>query len=141
MATRTAAAAQATAIPKSLRYGTVAVTSTFSIPAGQSISITDVIQMIRVPAGATVVFLGVTSTYVQAAIEVGDGLLTNRYIPVQSTSAAHAAHTFVAGSTNIPYTYSTDDTLDILATLVSVSSVAGAFYMTAIYTLDSVIES
>ena len=137
MATRTASAAQSTVVtPKSLRVGLVAINSTFSIPAGQSISVGDVIQMIRVPANSRAVFVGLISTYVQATVEVGDGLLTNRYIPTQSTSAAHAAHTFIAGSVNAPYTYSVDDTIDILASLVSVSTVAGAFYLTAILSMD-----
>ena len=137
MATRTASAAQSTVVtPKSLRVGLVAINSTFSIPAGQSISIGDVIQMVRVPANSRAVFVGLTSTYVQATVEVGDGLLTNRYMPTQSTSAAHASHTFIAGSVNAPYTYSVDDTIDILASLVSVSTIAGAFYLTAILSMD-----
>ncbi len=95
--------------------------------------------MIRVPQNARAVFVGLTSTYVQAAVEVGDGLLTNRYIGVQSTSAAHAASTFMpSGVANVPYTYSLDDTIDILTTLVSVSTIAGAFYMTAILSMDPV---
>ena len=141
MATRTATAAQSAVIPKSLRVGLVGVTSTFSPGSAQSISAGDVIQMIRVPAGATVLFIGLTTTYVQATLEVGDGLTTNRYMPTQSSSAAHAAHMFVAGSVNAPYTYSTDDTIDILASLVSVTSIAGAFYLTAIYTMDSAVRS
>jgi len=57
MSTRTASAAKTSAVNqiKSLRVGTWAVSSTFSIPAGQSISAGDVIQMIAVPEGAQVV--------------------------------------------------------------------------------------
>jgi hypothetical protein len=137
MATRTASAAQATAIAKALRVGLVAVNSTFSIPASQSISIGDVIQMIRVPQNSRAVFVGLTSTYVQATVEVGDGLLTNRYIGTQSTSALHASSTFMpSGVANVPYTYSLDDTIDIQVSLVSVSTIAGAFYLTAILSMD-----
>ena len=141
MATRTASAAKTTAIIKQLRVGCWAVSSTFSIPAGQSISAGDVIQMIAVPANAQVVFVGVRSPYVQATIEVGDALQTNRYLDVASTSAEFSACMFGpgtsgAGASGAPYTYSTDDTIDILTTLVSVSSVAGAFYLTAILTMD-----
>ena len=140
MATRTASAAKDSAIIKQLRVGCWAVSSTFSIPANQSISAGDVIQMIRVPANSQVVFLGVRSDYFQAAIEVGDGLDDDRYLQAMSTSAlfAQVCGFNAAVGTNIvaPYTYSTDDTIDILATLVSVSSVLGAFYMTAILTMD-----
>lgn len=107
--------------------------------ASQSISAGDVIQMIKVPANSKVVFVGVTSTYDNCVVEVGDGLTTNRYIGVTSTSAAFAASMFGAGlpaRAVASYTYSTDDTLDILCTLASVTSIAGAFYMTAILTMD-----
>lgn len=139
MATRTASAAKTTAIIKQLRVGTWAVSSIFSIPAGQSISAGDVIEMIRVPDGSQVVFVGVKSIYNSADIEVGDGLSTNRYINVTDTSAQYAASMFGAGvmaNAVAPYTYSTDDTLDILITVASVTTVLGAFYMTAILTMD-----
>lgn len=139
MATRTASAAKTTAIIKSLRVGTWAVSSTFSIPAGQSISVGDVIQMIAVPDGAQVVFLGVGSTYADCVIEVGDGLDDDRYMNAMSVSAAFAQNLFGAGlgaNPNAPYTYSTDDTLDLTVTLASITTVAGAFYMTAILTMD-----
>ena|SRR3990167_393090 len=141
MSTRTASAAKATAVNylKQLRVGLWAVSSTFSIPAGQSISAGDVIQMIAVPDGSQVVSLIVKSDYFQAAIEVGDGLDDNRYVDLVSTSAAFAV-AYGAGGVGAnpvaPYTYSTDDTIDILVSLVSVSSVLGAFYMTAILTMD-----
>ena len=140
MATRTASAAKASIVNiKSLRVGTWGVSSTFSIPAAQSISVTDVIQMIAVPKGAQVLFVGVSSTYDNCVIEVGDGLDDDRYINMASTSAAFAANNFgssLAGNPNAPYTYSTDDTIDITVTLASVTTVLGAFYMTAILTMD-----
>jgi len=138
MATRTGTGAESTVNPKGLRVGLVTVTSVFSPGAGESISVGDVIQMIKVPKDSTPVFVGLTSTYVQAAVSVGDGLDDNRYILNISTSAACAAHTFQPGSLFVPYTYSTDDTIDITATLVSVSTIAGAFYLTAIISMDPV---
>ena len=142
MATRTASAAKTSVVNsiKSLRVGTWAVTSTFSIPASQSISIGDVIQMIAVPANSQVVGLHLRSDYFQATLTVGDGLDDNRYVgsPV-STSALFAVSFGEAGlgaAVGAPYTYSTDDTIDIFISLVSVSSVLGAFYLTAIMTMD-----
>lgn len=142
MATYTAAAAQASVNPKSLRVGLVAVTSVFSPGAGQSISAGDTIQMLKVPANATVVFLGLKSTYADCVGEVGDGLDDDRYINAQSFSAAHASSMFApgvaAGGANAvaPYTYSTDDTIDIKVTLASITTIAGAFYLTAILSMD-----
>jgi hypothetical protein len=46
----------------------------------------------------------------------------------------------VAGGTGYavaaPYTYSTDDTIDIFVSLVSISTIGGAFYLTAIISMD-----
>ena len=136
MTTRTASKAQSTAQPKGLSVGLVAVTSIFSMGAGQSISAGDVIQMIKVPKNGTIIWMGMTSNYVQAALSVGDGLSNARYLLEASTSAAFATHTHKPGGTYVPYTYSTDDTVDIFVSLVSVSSIAGAFNLTAIISMD-----
>lgn len=136
MATRTAAAAQTTVQPKGLRVGLVAVTGTFTVGAGLSLSVGDVIQMIKVPANATVVSLMVSSTYVgDAAITVGDGLTDNRYITLRSASAAMLP--VLLNRAVAPYTYSTDDTIDIDVTLVSISTIGGSFFMTAIFSMDT----
>ena len=138
MTTRTASAAQAHAVAKGLRVGTWCVTSTFSMGTGQSCSAGDVIQMIKVPANASVVFVGLRTTYAQSVVTVGDGLSDARYIGAMSTSAAHAASNFVSGfpQTGASYTYSTDDTIDIAVSLTSITSILGAFYLTAILTMD-----
>lgn len=141
MATRTASAAKASIVTmKSLRVGCWAVSSTFSIPASQSISIGDVIQMIAVPANSQVVALTLRSDYVQATLTVGDGLDDNRYVGSPVSTSALFAVAFggpgLAATVVAPYTYSTDDTIDIFVSLVSVTSVLGAFYMTAIMTMD-----
>lgn len=138
MTTRTASAAQATAVPKGIRVGTWAVTSTFSMGAGQSISAGDVIQMIRVPANSSVVFVGLRTTFAQAVVTVGDGLSDARYIGAASTSVAHAVSNFTAlvPQGGAPYTYSVEDTIDIAVSLTSVTSILGAFYLTAILTMD-----
>lgn len=136
MATRTAAAAQTTVQPKGLRVGLVAVTSTYTIGAGLSLSAGDVIQMIKVPANATVVHLMVSSSYSgDAAFTVGDGLTDNRYITLRSASVAMLP---VFLNRNVaPYTYSTDDTIDIDITAVSISTIGGSFFMTAIFSMDT----
>ena len=135
MATRTATQAQATIQPKGLRVGLVAVTSTYSPGAGASVSIGDIIQMVKVPANATPVYVAVSSSYFQATITVGDGLSDNRYIagPV-STSASMVL--LPINSAYVPYTYSTDDTIDIYVSLVSVTSIAGAFNLIAIFSMN-----
>ena len=136
MATRTAAAAQTTVQPKGLRVGLVAVTSTYTIGAGLSLSAGDVIQMIKVPANATVVSLQVSSNYSgDAAFSVGDGLDDDRYISRRSASVAMLP--VIINRIAAPYTYSTDDTIDIDVTLVSISTIGGSFFMTAIFSMDT----
>ncbi len=117
MATKTAAAAQVTIQPKGLRVGLVAVSSTYSISAaGTSLSAGDVIQMIKIPANATVVSLMVTSNYSgDAAFTVGDGLVDNRYITLRSASVAMLP--VYINTVRAPYTYSTDDTIDMSSSL------------------------
>ena len=134
MATRTATQAQATIQPKGLRVGLVAVTSTFSPGAGQSISAGDVIQMVKVPANATPIYVALSSSYFQAVVSVGDELSIARYVAAASTSAAMLLQAI--NTLYVPYTYSTDDTIDIAVSLVSVSSIAGAFNLIAIYSMN-----
>ena len=136
MATRTAAAAQTAIQPKALRVGLVAVTSTFTVGAGLSLSAGDVIQMVKVPAGATVVSLAVGSNYSgDAAFTVGDGLVDNRYITLRSASVAMVP--VYINAVRAPYTYSTDDTIDVDISLVSISTIGGSFFMTAIFSMDT----
>lgn len=137
MATKTAAAAQTTIQPKGLRVGLVAVTSTYSISAaGTSLSAGDVIQMIKVPAGATVVSLMVSSNYSgDAAFTVGDGLDDDRYISRRSASVAMLP--VYVNTISAPYTYSTDDTIDIDVTAASITTLGGNFFLTAIFSMDT----
>ena|SRR3990167_3052186 len=135
MTIRTANEAQATVQPRGLRVGLVAVTSTFSPGAGQSISAGDIIQMVKVPANAVPVYVAVSSDYFQASITVGDGLDDDRYIGIRSTSAAMVLTPIDRVFT--PYKYSTDDTIDIFVSLVSVTSILGSFTVFAIYSMDA----
>lgn len=134
MATYTATEAQAGIQPKAIRVGLVAVTSFYSFPA--SISATTTVQMVKVPAGATPVLIQVSNTNAgDSAILVGDGNSTGRY---------RAAGTLSSGQgiviCNLPagglYTYSVDDTIDILISTASATTLGGALYMHCIFSMD-----
>ena len=141
MATFTANAAQSTAVAKGNRTGLVAVTSFFSVQASLSIGTT--IQMIKVPAGGCPVFIAVGTTSTgQQTLSVGDGINNARWLTHGTVSAAMG---MIVGGTGLansnvpagaPYTYSTEDTLDIFVSLVSVTTLGGAYYMTAIISMD-----
>lgn len=129
MATLTSNEASAGVQPPGLRVGLVQVAATFSVAA--SMSSGDVIQMIKVPSGGQVVYVRTTSALQgQGSISVGDGVSTNRYI-VDSAASKSSGNLVINNPSFVPYTYSTDDTIDV-TTSSSVNFSAGALYMVAI---------
>lgn len=136
MATYTASGAQAGVQPKGLRVGLVAVTSFYSFP--NSLSAGTVIQMIKVPAGAQPVLVRVACTATgQGTVQVGDGIDPDRYYAETTLSAAMGWIVCEANLTAVaPYTYSADDTIDITMSRVSISTLGGAVYLTAIFSMD-----
>lgn len=140
MATYTATGAQVSVQPKGLRVGLVGVRSTYSIGA-VSLSAGDIFQMVKVPANATPVFIqfGSSNNTDQYLMHVGDGINTARY---RSYATYSLANGFVLGWANVspivpPYTYSQDDTIDIfISTLTATSTIGGALYMNAIFSMD-----
>ena len=140
MATFTATGAQAAVQPKSLRVGLVAVRSTYSLAAAPSAG--DVFQMVKVPANATPVFVqfGCSNNTPSFIMEVGDGVDTDRYYSIASYSLGQG---MVLANVNKavvlpPYTYSQDDTIDIILSTITASNatIGGAFYMNAIFSMD-----
>ena len=135
MATFTASAAHANSgvQPKGLRVGLVAVSAVYSFD--RSISIGSTVQMIKVPAGATPVLVQYGNTNAgQATISVGDGLDNARYKADGTFSSGQGMAMITP--TAPTYTYSTDDTIDIFISLVSISTAGGALYLRAIYSMD-----
>lgn len=118
--------------PKGLRVGLVAVTRTYSVSA--SLSVGDVIQMIKVPANATPVYVAMSSGSGQGVVDVGDGVSTNRYINGYLNSAN--ALLITINRSFVPYTYSTDDTIDITVSAVSTGVATGGFNMIAIFSMN-----
>lgn len=135
MATVTSNQGSAGIQPKGLRVGLVAVSAVYS-PNG-SMSSGDVIQMIKVPANSRVIDLKINYALSgNGSFIVGDGVDTDRYVAANTGSLSTGVVRMAAGGlTTAPYTYSTDDTIDItLSTSTNPSS--GAVYMDAIIALD-----
>jgi hypothetical protein len=125
--------------PKGLSVGLVAVSATYSVGAGLSLSAGDVIQMIKVPKGASVVYLAVSGGSGDALVAVGDGVDEDRYIAHGTmASASTVVRTITLHASNVPYVYSTDDTIDIAVSTVSVGTITGGFHLTAIFSMDIV---
>ena len=135
MATYTATEAQAGIQPKGLRVGLVAVTSLYSLGSG---SVGTTVQMVKVPAGATPVYGAVGTSHVgQLTVQVGDGIDPDRYYTETTLSAAMGMVAFYTNMTPAGlYTYSQDDTIDIVVSRVSVSTLGGAFYLTTVFSMD-----
>ena len=128
--------------PKSLSVGLIAETGTWSAGATLSLSAGDVIQMVKVPKGATPVYLFVNGSTVSGSkvIKVGDGINTGRYVAGGSISVGGFSQiTMGTGVTYVPYTYSTDDTIDILLSVLSISASAatGGYNLTVIFSMDA----
>lgn len=134
MATKTASKCAAGVQPKGLSVGLVAVTSVYSLTSSNSAG--DVIQMIKVPKGATPVYVAVSGAGTGVgSVNVGDGVSAARYVSNYLNSATSVTQAINTNYT--PYTYSTDDTIDITVSAVSVGTVAGAFIVTAIFAMDT----
>jgi len=136
MATFTGSAAQQGVMPKGLRAGLVAVTGFYSFPTSGSTGM--VIQMVKVPANAQLVMAKVANTNAgQLTVQVGDGITPARYYAETTLSSGMGWVVCEANVTpGAPYTYSTDDTIDITVSRVSVTTLGGAVYLTAIFSLD-----
>jgi hypothetical protein len=119
--------------PKGLRVGLVAVTATYSLTVSNTPG--DVIQMVKVPKGATPVYVAVAGGAGKQQIDVGDGVNTARYLSDKSSSAAMGLTPI--NTVYTPYTYSTDDTIDIRVSLVSTSTLVGGYTMVCIYSMDT----
>jgi hypothetical protein len=139
MATLTSSKVGTGTAAKGLSVGLVAVTAVYSVNA--SLSAGDVIQMVNVPKGATVVYaaLGGIGTNQEAIIALGDGVDTDRYLAHATMSASSAAPRVLQYEAAVaPYTYSTDDTIDIVVSTVSLDTIGGGFHLTVIFSKDTV---
>lgn len=138
MATRTGAKTASGVQPKGLRVGLVAVTAIWSVGTVSDASIIsagDVIQMVKVPKGATPVYVGVSGGAGTAIYHVGDGVDNDRYIANLSGSSGQTL--IPINVAFVPYTYSTDDTIDIFISTVSTASAVGGYNMIAIFSMDA----
>ena len=133
MATYTSDAVAAGIQPKALSVGLIHASSVYSLNISTSVG--TVIQMIKVAKNATPIFVTFGTNIVgDHTVECGDGNATSRY---------KAAATLTAGLgmviCNLPvdlYTYSVDDTIDLRISLASVTTLGGAYYMRAIFSMN-----
>lgn len=136
MATYTATEAQFGIQPKTIRPGLTAVTSEYSLNISGSVGMT--ILMVKVPQGATLVsgFVGCSNAG-QLSVQVGDGISNARYYADTTLSSGMGMVALMSNTTpTTAYTYSTDDTIDIIISKVSVSTLGGAVYLRCTFSMD-----
>lgn len=132
MATYTANAVALAVQPKSLTVGLVHASSTYSLNISTTIGTT--IQMIKVAKGATPVLIQFGTNIVgDHTVECGDGNDSSRY---RSAATLTAGLGMVIANLPSLYTYSVDDTIDLKISLASVTTLGGAYYMRAIFSMD-----
>lgn len=138
MATRTTTKTAAGVQPKGLSVGVVNVTAIYSYGAALSASAGDVIQMVKVPARATVTYFALSGGSGDALVALGDGVNSARYLAFATmSSAAGTVRVISLHASNVPYVYSTDDTIDVSVSTVSVGTITGGFHLTVQYSMDT----
>lgn len=135
MATYTASCAQSTSPTKGIRVGLEGQFAAYDF-TGVSVSIGTVLAMIKIPAGARVLYIQHGTTYTgDCTVEVGDSLAAGKY---KSAATLSAGQGMISGMT-VPgsYVYSVDDCLQLKISLSSATTLGGIFYMQAIWGLDT----
>lgn len=138
MATLTSTACQTSSAgfflnpPKYIQDGVIARSAVFTKTAAESAG--DVIQMVPIPKGAQVHDVNLTFTLGGGAttINVGDGNSTGRYAASLSTNIAVVQR----ANAGIGYSYSTDDTIDIVIGTATSASAVGSYRLTVFYSMD-----
>ena len=109
---------------------------------GTTLVIDDVIQMVKIPAGATVLDMILDCADIDAAtdllLSVGDADSLTRFISSSTVGQAGGiVRLSVPGGSQ--YAYTADDTIDVSVTAAATGTavVAGILKLTVIYTMDA----
>lgn len=123
----------------SLAAGLTHSRGVYTVTAGAALVINDVIQMVKVPAGARIISTTLHTSDLDSngtpliTLSVGDGSVTNRFINASTKGQTGGTEFIGTGLTTglAPYTYTVDDTIDVL---VAAAPATGA--TTYVITLD-----
>lgn len=121
--------------------GVNSVTGTYTLTA--ALALNDVIQMVKIPSGATVLDTILSCNDLDTGgaptitLSVGDGGSTARYLSASTIGQTGGlAHTATHGGHG--YAYTADDTIDVLvAAAPATGATTGTVALTVIYTLDA----
>jgi hypothetical protein len=134
MATYTTKYTASTMDAKRVHAGANSVSVVYSLTA--SISAGDIIQLVKIPEGAVVtdMYLNCALTGSAFAACLGDGGDSDRFMAAYTLSA----NGVVRAAIGIPYSYSTSayDTIDLVFSGVTSTTVAGSVAFTVFYHVD-----
>lgn len=111
------------------------VTGEFTVSS--NLTTNDIIEMVKIPAGATVlevIFSSSASVGSTGNLAVGDGGDTDRFITSSAVTAAALLR--LNAHTGHGYRYTADDTIDVLAASIATPATGAVLRLTAIYTFQ-----
>lgn len=114
------------------------VVGTYTVSA--NLAANDVLQMVKIPAGATVTDVTVGASAAIAATstgEVGDGSDTDRYIASGAIGSNAASVSRLNSAAGLGYTYTSEDTIDIKFTTQTTPTTGAVIKLVAKYTMQS----
>ena len=143
MATYTTSEVGSGVAPRSVHAGVVSVSSTFTVST--ALAANDVIQMVKVPEGATVLDVILLSDDLDIGgtpaivLDVGDGSDTNRFITGSTIGQGGGVERMNSQvSHGETAKYSSDDTIDItVATGPATGATGVKVTLTVLYTMDA----
>lgn len=122
-----------------------AVFATYTLSA--ALALNDVIQMVKVPSGATILDMTLTSTDVDTngtptiVLDVGDGSDTDRFIDgttIGQTGGTVRIGQGITTATHIGYNYTAEDTIDVLVQAGPATGAAsGSVFLYVLYTMNT----
>ena len=146
MASTLTTGAVATGVQPRADIGVHSVSSTYTIAA--AFVVNDVIQMVKIPKGATIneVILNTTDldTSTGVVLAVGDGNDVDRFIKdsaIGQTGGTARLGAGIVDNAGNNYTYTADDTIDVKVTTAATGTAAttGTVGLTVIYTMQQTV--
>lgn len=127
--------------PRVIESGVISVTGSYALAA--ALVVNDVIQMVKVPAGATIVntILSVPDLDSNGSpaivLAVGDGSDDDRF--VTGSTVGQAGGTVMSNTpTGTGYAYAAEDTVDVkVTTAPATGATSGTITLTVLYTMDA----
>lgn len=123
------------------QVGVISVSASYDIAGGSAFIINDVVQMVKVPVGARILYAKVTVPALDSSTGVvwalGDGGDDDRYITGATAGRSAAGGLQTINSVVSHYTYTADDTIDFKITTAATgtASTTGTIYVDVLYTM------